>query len=100
MDVDAVLGGTEAQLIRGAQWPGQGTIVGETYPPRLRAVHAERARAFLGKLDQLGRAALHPIRHLVGGNASGDLRVSGLSQPFGVKVTQDIEGLPLAASVD
>ena len=67
---------------------------------RLDAVQIERRFGFAGEIHQLRRAGLHAVRHLVGGDARVDLRVTGGHQPLQVESVDDVDRGALASGGD
>jgi hypothetical protein len=62
------------------QSPGQQTIIGVGALARLGALHLQSLSRLLGEIDQLRTAGLHPVRHLIGGDARGNFRIARLGQ--------------------
>ena len=65
-------------------------------PPHVRAVHLQHLRRLLAEVSEFRHARLHPVGHLVLGDARGDLRVAELAQAELVHAGQVVEDRPPA----
>ena len=70
---------------------GEQAVHGKRRLARFRAIHLQRLRRFLGNVHQLRRAGLHPIRHLKGVDARGDLRIAHRVEMFLVQFLDQVE---------
>ena len=75
-------------------------VPAEGGPVVFDTVEFEGGGAFLTEVDELRGARLHAARHLVGGDAGGDLGVAGLDGAREVEVADGVDGLALAAGRD
>src|SRR5690349_11139763 len=75
--------------------PRQQTIGGECAGlASVRTIELESALRFLREIGELGHGTLHPVRHLVLGDASGDFRIAEFVERETVQLTKIIDKAP------
>ncbi len=80
--------------------PREQAVVGEGRLARLGTIHVERLFGLVFDARQFGSRRLHRERHLVGLNASCDLRIADISEPQIVELSQRVDEVGLALAAD
>jgi len=72
------------------QPPREQTIARERRLVLFHTVEPERLLAFAGEINQLWRAGLHSVSHLVSSDAGGDFRVTGFDEAFEIQIADGV----------
>ena len=82
------------------QASGKEAVIRERGLAGLDAVKLQRFLGLAGEVHQFRGAGLHPVGHLILGDAGGDLRVSNVAQVAPIQGADQVEGVSLETAIE